>query len=113
MPDQETIDMIQRTAIKAVEAAQVALDRAMALQPDPEDDFEDGAILNWRRTWSSAPYSQIYSYVAIKCNGKWWVSGKASSLEAKQGLSWSSFYNGWLRHALYDEVYIVTMMEEL
>jgi hypothetical protein len=98
MPSQETIDMMRRAAIRAAEEAQKQLERVMALEADPGDTYENGVVLHWQRQFIYD--GRVYDYVAIKCFDKWWVTGKARSTEAREGLQWSSLYDGWLSHAL-------------
>jgi hypothetical protein len=76
----------------------------MALLGD-NDEYEDGAIIAWERTFDSNG-GTVYNYVARKTGRVWYVSGRDV-----HGLEWLNLVTQHLQYAT--NVWLVTEMEQL
>lgn len=78
MPSAEAIALMARAAQKQLDAAIKRAEEVSAMTPDPSDDFEDGAVIQWNTRYAGA--HPTYTYVALKTfQDNWYVTGNAHS----------------------------------
>lgn len=94
-------------AAKYVTEAARLLARAKVLAVFGVDDFEEGAVLTWTRTYDRDPRStstgRSYTYVALKAGGKWWITGTTG----ERGLRYDDLVEHYLAEADADSINIV------
>ena len=88
-----------------VEAAKVAMRAERVAALGTADEYEDGVIVAWERTFD-ANGGTTYNYVARKTGLVWYLSGRDQN-----PLSWESLIERHLQFA--DAVWLATTLERL
>lgn len=94
-------------AAKYVTEAARLLSKAKVLAVFGVDDFEEGAVITWTRTFdrdmTSTRTNRAYTYVALKAGGRWWITG----LRGERGIRYGELVEDWLCLADADTINIV------
>ncbi len=79
----------QREGADAIERRIERLQRELVrLELLPKDDYENGSVISFDKSFGR---SIVYSYVAIKANDKWFISGRARGTDREpNAFSWDS-----------------------
>lgn len=74
----------------------------------PEDNFENGVIVNFTKRFGRNHGGIEYEYVALKARDKWYVTGR----QLPYPITWSELLE-FIGHDNLDSVYVVTEVEPL
>ena len=68
--------------------------------------FEDGCVIEWKRTFERSGIEATYTYVAVKVSGYWFISG-----QERQAFAWEALVHSHLQYA--ESVWLLTAAEQL
>lgn len=77
-PTNEYLDARERVLLKQLTDVEIERARIAAF---PIDNFEDGNVISFEKSYGSTT-GKIYTYIALKANGRWWCSGSKRLIHA-------------------------------
>jgi hypothetical protein len=95
----------KRVLERTIERAQEKLDQ---LEIMGEDDYEDGAVLTFKKRFT--PGGIAYTYVALKIAGGWYLSGRQ---HGSVGRTWDSLVEFIVENNTHPEVWVVSEWERV
>lgn len=74
-----------------------------------EDPFDDGDVIQFTRLLGRAPGAQRYAYVAVRQNGRWYLTGKLNKTPKR----WADLVKFLTDGFLVGKIWFVTGWEEM